>query len=74
MHTIYTVCIYKIIHLCIVYIQYCIYTTINIISQGRDPELTCSRLRAAMLGHVEQRLSLRADANFKFSRIPQGKT
>jgi len=43
------------------------------VSQGRDPELTFSRLLANMRGHLEQRPSLRADANLEFSRIPQGK-
>lgn len=43
-------------------------------SQGKDPELACSRLGQARLGTRDRGQALEAGANLQFPRIPQGRT
>ena len=43
-------------------------------SQGKDPELACSRLWQACWGTRDRGRALGAGANLQFPRIPQGRT
>lgn len=43
-------------------------------SQGKDPELACSRLGQARLGTRDRGQALGAGANLQFPRISQGRT